>query len=68
MRSRVGLSSARKRYILMTNTLGYWIGLAKYLDESSQHPVLHFFERDVIAALQFDANREVVTTLATVPL
>ena len=68
MRSWIGLASARQRYIVMTNAICNWIGIPKHLNQPSQHLVLHLFKRHVIAALELDTDREVVTPVTAVPL
>lgn len=68
MRPRIGFSSARQRDVLMTNAICNWINIPEYLNELSQNPVLHVFERDVIAAFELDTDRKVITPVSTVPL
>lgn len=68
MRPRIGFSSARQRYVLMTNTICNWIGFPEYFNELPQNPVLNVFERDVVTAFELDTNRKVITPASTVPL
>jgi hypothetical protein len=67
MRARIGLAPRRQGNIMMADTLCNWIRFAKRVDEFSEGAVLRLFKGDVVTALKFDADREVVAPLLSAP-
>jgi len=68
MRSGIGFAPARQGNVAVTHTLSNRVGFAQRLGQTPQHPVLLLLERRIVAAFEFDSDREIVAALTRAPL
>ena len=68
MRSRIGLAARRYRNIRMADAIPDRVFASEHIHETGQHRVLVVFERLIVGALDFHADREIIAAPAAVPL
>lgn len=64
---RAGIGLAPGRYIAVADDVGNRIAAADSFGKRRQHLVLHRHEPSLVAAFQFDADREIVAALPAAP-